>query len=419
MYFSKTCNRCGTEGLMDDGVCANCKAESISAADSDAASNPYAYLDTVTPNYVYPDAWAGSYAYPGTQAPQYAYPGYCHSCRAQMNTGDSFCMNCGVSAAPYTPYTHYAHYAPYAYYPPYSMPPYGPKPLSRGRAFWRGILPVLLFVALQLVASIVVLLISVFAELTVAFSDGLDAILYTLDNIDYTSTVLNGLLVSTVLSIILFSIMYFKQKKGFTIKQSGSIATFPITILLSIAGSFMLITVLTVIQDFLGTYLQTSGLEFEELGFWQALLTMALVVVLVPIAEELCFRGLSQNQFYKRFSFWAANCLQAGFFGLVHGIPIQVVYAFLIGLLIGWMYFKSGRLGIAIAAHMAFNSGGYLLEFIPNIDKVFESIGLQMLYIFTPSLIVFLATLLLFAITTRKTGAESIPTSTQQSLNSK
>jgi len=239
-----------------------------------------------------------------------------------------------------------------------------------------------------------------------AFTDGFDAFFDNLFYGEFTSIVLNGLLVSTVLSIILFSIMYFKQKKNFTIKQSGSIATYPLTILLSIAGSFMLITVLSIIQDLLGTHLQTSGLEFEELNFGQAILSMALVIVLVPIAEELCFRGLSQNHFYKRFSFWAANCLQAGFFGLVHGIPIQVVYAFLIGLLIGWMYYKSGRLGIAIAAHMAFNSGGYILELIPNIGAVFESIGLQMLYIFTPSLIVFLATLLLFTKFTRKTGAK-------------
>jgi len=339
-------------------------------------------------------------------------------------------MNCGAQVTPYAPYAPnagyaqyqppnsgytpyqqpYPQYPPYAYsttYPPYAMPPYGPKPLSKGRAFWRGTLPVILFLVLQVVATLVALLVSVMAEFTIVFNEGLEAFLNALYNYDPTSTVLNGLLLSTTMSIILFSIMYFKQKDTFSIRQAGSPVVFPLAILLAIAGSFMLTTVLSVIQNLLGTDLLTSGLEFEDLSIEQAVLSMILVVFLVPVAEEICFRGLSQNHFHKRFSFWAANCLQAGFFGLVHGVPIQIGYAFLIGLLIGWMYHKSGRLSVAIIAHMAFNSGGYILEFIPNIDKVFDSIEQQMLYLFAPSLLVFIATLFIFAKTTLRKSMEN------------
>jgi len=286
------------------------------------------------------------------------------------------------------------------------MPPIGPKPLSKGRVFWRGTLPVLLFISLQIIATVVAIVmyfIFGFADiLSGETKDFFDTIAYG----DVTSIVINGLLCSTIMSIILFSIMYFKQKKNFSIRQAGSPVVFPITILLAVAGSFMLITVLSSIQILLGTELQTSGLEFEDLTIEQSIISVVLVVFLVPVAEELCFRGLSQNHFYKKFSFWAANCLQAGFFGLVHGVPIQVAYAFLIGLLIGWMYHKSGRLFVAIIAHMAFNSGGYILELIPNIDGVFESVLQQMLYLFAPALLVFVATIIIFAKITRRASTE-------------
>ena len=388
-----TCTRCGNQLKADDKFCTNCGAQTAPAAPY--VPPPYAGYLPPSPQYT-PHAQNTPYA----SQTQYTPPNPPYTPYAPHTQYTP--QNTPYAPQPYASYTQpYAAYPPYIGYPPHAMSPIGPKPLSKGRAFWHGVIPVLIFVGLQIVATLATMLVFFISGFTSAFTGGFEDFFDILIYGDFTTLVLNGLLVSTILSIIIFSIMYYKQKKTFSITRSGSNAAIPITIIMAIAGSFMLITVLSIIQILMGTDLQTSGLELDDLGLGQLILSMLLVVILVPIAEEICFRGLSQNHFYKRFSFWAANCLQAGFFGLVHGVPIQVAYAFLIGLLIGWMYFKSGRLSIAIIAHMAFNSGGYILELIPNINDTFESIGLQMLYVFAPSLLVFAATFLLFARLTR------------------
>ena len=51
-----------------------------------------------------------------------------------------------------------------------------------------------------------------------------------------------------------------------------------------------------------------------------------------PLAEELTFRGVIQTRLERAMPPWLALVLQAAIFGLVHGTPIQMVYAFLMGL---------------------------------------------------------------------------------------
>ena len=53
---------------------------------------------------------------------------------------------------------------------------------------------------------------------------------------------------------------------------------------------------------------------------------------------------------------WLALVLQAAIFGLVHGTPIQMVYAFLMGLAFGFLRRRTGSILPGFAAHAAFNA---------------------------------------------------------------
>lgn len=83
-------------------------------------------------------------------------------------------------------------------------------------------------------------------------------------------------------------------------------------------------------------------------------------VILGPIAEELTFRGITLGYGRRAMSFWAANISQALLFALLHANPLQSTYTFVVGLLLGYIAWKSDSLVLAIVVHMGFNFVGVI-----------------------------------------------------------
>ena len=90
-------------------------------------------------------------------------------------------------------------------------------------------------------------------------------------------------------------------------------------------------------------------------GAGGALLFLLVVGVIAPIAEELFFRGLLFRALEKRWNQWWALGLSSAFFGLTHFEPLQFLPLTAAGAVFGLLVIRSGRLGPAIIAHMAFN----------------------------------------------------------------
>jgi membrane protease YdiL (CAAX protease family) len=81
-----------------------------------------------------------------------------------------------------------------------------------------------------------------------------------------------------------------------------------------------------------------------------------IVGVGAPIIEEIFYRGLFQRALLKRgLPPVAAIGLNAVVFGLSHGQLLQLPALVLFGAVAGVLAHRSGRLGPAIAAHIAFN----------------------------------------------------------------
>ena len=92
--------------------------------------------------------------------------------------------------------------------------------------------------------------------------------------------------------------------------------------------------------------------------------------ILAPVAEELVFRGAVLRALLSwSKNHWGMIALSALIFALVHGNPAQMPHAFLIGLLLGWMYWRTGSIIPGVAFHWANNSIAYLIYNIyPNPD---------------------------------------------------
>ena len=93
------------------------------------------------------------------------------------------------------------------------------------------------------------------------------------------------------------------------------------------------------------------------------------VGLLAPLAEEIVFRGAILRKLLDVLSPWKAIALSAFFFALIHMNPVQMPYAFVAGLLLGWMYWRTGSILPGMAFHWANNSTAYVIyNLFPNPD---------------------------------------------------
>lgn len=80
------------------------------------------------------------------------------------------------------------------------------------------------------------------------------------------------------------------------------------------------------------------------------------VCLIGPIIEELMFRGLIYNTFRRVFkSPVPAIVLSGVMFGIWHGNLIQTVYTSIMGMIVAYVYYKTGRLIFPILIHMLNN----------------------------------------------------------------
>ena len=88
-----------------------------------------------------------------------------------------------------------------------------------------------------------------------------------------------------------------------------------------------------------------------------------VIGLLAPLSEEIVLRGAILKELLKseKLSTWTAIALSALFFALVHMNPAQMPHAFLIGLLLGWMYYRTGSILPGVAYHWANNSVAYVM----------------------------------------------------------
>lgn len=77
--------------------------------------------------------------------------------------------------------------------------------------------------------------------------------------------------------------------------------------------------------------------------------------LLIPAAEEMIFRGLMFAPLRDRMPFWTAALISAVLFGLYHGNLLQGVYAFLLGLVLAWLYERFQTLAAPWVFHAAAN----------------------------------------------------------------
>jgi uncharacterized protein len=90
-------------------------------------------------------------------------------------------------------------------------------------------------------------------------------------------------------------------------------------------------------------------------------LLVLMVCLFAPVVEELVFRGLLQGSLAARFDQVVALVVTAAWFAVIHFRAVEYPGLFLFGLVAGAGLIFTGRLGLPILTHLAFNVTGLLL----------------------------------------------------------
>ncbi|WDV46964.1 CPBP family intramembrane metalloprotease [Clostridiaceae bacterium M8S5] len=104
--------------------------------------------------------------------------------------------------------------------------------------------------------------------------------------------------------------------------------------------------------------------------------------IIIPIFEEILFRGIVFNKLKQLFNIEIVIILQAFLFGLYHGEIVQIIFTIFLGLTLGLTYYYTESIYIPILIHASNNilsiiSMKYLSTFEISIYVLFLSVMLS------------------------------------------
>ena len=79
--------------------------------------------------------------------------------------------------------------------------------------------------------------------------------------------------------------------------------------------------------------------------------------IISPVAEEMMFRGVMFRRYRENRGFFYSALWSSVFFALMHTNLIQLVYSFLLGILLSYLYEKFGSVKAPVFLHILLNSG--------------------------------------------------------------
>ncbi len=100
---------------------------------------------------------------------------------------------------------------------------------------------------------------------------------------------------------------------------------------------------------------------FRNLSGGELLATTLAVGLAAPLCEELAFRGVLNRALLQRLPAWAAVVLGGFIFSAFHFDPVGFAARWALGMLFGWLAWRSGSIWPGIAAHAGNNLTSLLL----------------------------------------------------------
>lgn len=253
--------------------------------------------------------------------------------------------------------------------------------------FLKSIVPFLIALVLQYAVTIPLTIIYAIRNAGSGFE--IDAVLEALNNTASDTNFLQTVNIAYgIISVIVFVIWYqkvcvrpFRNRRKADRPRGFSFHTIVATILLAIGLQYVTSLVVTLVSNLRPDWLASYTSMMNTAGYSDAsVLLLVYSILLAPILEETLFRGLIFR--YARYAvpFWFANIWQALLFGLIHMNFIQGIYAFVMGLFLGFIAHCGHGIKYSIPVHILFNLIGTcysgLIDFTTGLSfPAFSAIG--------------------------------------------
>lgn len=177
------------------------------------------------------------------------------------------------------------------------------------------------------------------------------------------------LFVSFLSVLVPFGIMALLNKKRYVypaipktpIKASKTVAWVGFGMGCCIVANYLVAVIITVVNALTGFEL-AQGEMVEPNSVFSCVLLVMCLSIMPGICEELAMRCFSLQllrKYGKGFAVFAVSIV----FGLLHGNVVQFIFAFLVGLVLGYITVKTDSVVPAIFTH-AFNNGMSVLQYI-------------------------------------------------------
>lgn len=172
--------------------------------------------------------------------------------------------------------------------------------------------------------------------------------------------------VSALVTIFWCCLFYYQSSWGiFEYRRVCSVKTVVSILGLGMGGCIIVALFLSLLQTIFPAAFAEYSKIMDQFGKGEVVITLLYTIVIVPITEEMIFRGAVLDRLrLGTYPFWIANLMQAALFGVYHMNWVQGIYAFLWGILLGLVYQATGTILANILAHMIFNATNYLLGWL-------------------------------------------------------
>ena len=168
------------------------------------------------------------------------------------------------------------------------------------------------------------------------------------------------MMLSALGTIVLTGILFardrkLEQKAGVVLPERASLSKYWTVVILGISGCIAATCLMAMVQlAFYDEQYQQAAQITYSAGFLVQIIGLGIVI---PIAEELMFRGILYKRFRERQGFWYSALWSALLFSFIHSNTTQMIYAFLLGVLLSYLYEKFGSFRAPVVLHILLNTG--------------------------------------------------------------
>lgn len=166
--------------------------------------------------------------------------------------------------------------------------------------------------------------------------------------------------ISALFTLILTVILFRKDRKeeqimGAAVREKVEIGKYWMIPVMGLIGSIG-VTCLSAMAQ-----VAFASAEYQQTaeGMYSATVLTELLVfgIISPLAEEMMFRGVMYRRYRETKSFYYGAVWSSVFFALLHTNTVQMIYTFLLGILLCYVYEKFGSIKAPILLHMSLNIG--------------------------------------------------------------